>query len=130
MKAKNVPLNRQTSVKLKTSKNSLNNSRTCLNEPKNSKIRTNPKFLKKVDRNMHKTISLSNISSTRSIGGEVRESIKTKTMTRMKQSFESSTGSDHLSEFLHSKISKTSQKGILFSPDSTVNGVSLFLSQS
>jgi hypothetical protein len=81
--------------------------------------RTNkdPKFISKVDPKLKKKININN-STTRSIGDGVRQSIKTKTMTNMNLSFDSNLGSDHLAEFLQSKITTKSNNDTVSSPNS------------
>lgn len=85
-----------------------------------TKTNKNPKFISKVSPNLGRAIDCSLQSSTRSIGKEVRETIKTKTMTDMKLSFDSNPASDKLTEYLHGRIFVSGRDERSDTPDSQV----------
>jgi len=106
------------SVKFSTNENSLNNSRAGCSKNRTVKASKNKKFLTRINKNTQRMINIKNFSTNRSIGGEIRESIPTKTMTKMKSSFESNENSDHLVDYLHSKMSQSILNDIHSSVDS------------
>ena len=62
--------------------------------------------MKNADRKSIKQLKLVQNSSKASIGAGVRQTIKMKTMTNMKQNIDSSSRLDQLAEFLQNKMIK------------------------
>ena len=65
-----------------------------------------PRLIKDVDRNPNQNAKLSQNSNKTSIGAGIRQTMKMKTMTNMKQNLDSSSRLDQLAEFLQNKMIK------------------------
>ncbi|CAI2363815.1 unnamed protein product [Moneuplotes crassus] len=103
--------------------NSLNDSKSYnrinsqLGFNRTTRMSKNPKLMAEAEEKRNTNSYIRNLSCNKSIGGEVRESNPTKTMTNMKLSFESNNWPGTMMDFMNSKISQNSP----FDPCSSID---------